>query len=115
MSLKETYFTLSGKQDEERAEQFSTYFKQKADEVMVESTQIYEPVKEVFASLRRNGCKIGIVTTKFHYRIDAILTKFAMNDMVDVIVGGEDVKMHHITFTIEVLRTDDQSPSKFWF
>lgn len=93
LSLKETYFTLSGKQDEERAEQFSTYFKQKADEVMVESTQIYEPVKEVFASLRRNGCKIGIVTTKFHYRIDAILTKFAMNDMVDVIVGGEDVKM----------------------
>lgn len=92
LSLKETYFTLSGKQDEERAEQFSTYFKQKADEVMVESTQIYEPVKEVFASLRRNGCKIGIVTTKFHYRIDAILTKFAMNDMVDVIVGGEDVK-----------------------
>ena len=92
LSLKETYFTLSGKHDEERAEQFSTYFKQKADEVMVESTQIYEPVKEVFASLRRNGCKIGIVTTKFHYRIDAILTKFAMNDMVDVIVGGEDVR-----------------------
>lgn len=93
LSLKETYFALSGKQDEERAEQFSTYFKQKADEVMVESTQIYEPVKEVFAFLRRNGCKIGIVTTKFHYRIDAILAKFSMNDMVDVIVGGEDVKM----------------------
>lgn len=92
LSLKETYFALSGKQDEERAEQFSTYFKQKADEVMVESTQIYEPVKEVFAFLRRNGCKIGIVTTKFHYRIDAILAKFSMNDMVDVIVGGEDVK-----------------------
>ena len=92
LSLKETYFALSGKHEEERAEQFSTYFKQKADEVMVESTQIYEPVKEVFASLRRNGCKIGIVTTKFHYRIDAILAKFAMNDMVDVIVGGEDVK-----------------------
>ena len=93
LSLKETYFALSGKHEEERAEQFSTYFKQKADEVMVESTQIYEPVKEVFAFLRRNGCKIGIVTTKFHYRIDAILAKFSMNDMVDVIVGGEDVKM----------------------
>lgn len=92
LSLKETYFALTDSKDEEKAELFATYFKQKADEVMVASTQIYKPVKEVFNSLRRKGCKIGIVTTKFHYRIDAILTKFAMNDMVDIIVGGEDVK-----------------------
>lgn len=92
LSLKETYFALTDSKDEEKAELFATYFKQKADEVMVASTQIYKPVKEVFDSLRRKGCKIGIVTTKFHYRIDAILEKFAMNDMVDIIVGGEDVK-----------------------
>lgn len=92
LSLKETYFTLTGSKNEENAEQFATYFKQKADEVMVASTQIYEPVKKVLASLREKGCKIGIVTTKYHYRIDAILSKFDMNDMVDIIVGGEDVK-----------------------
>ena len=92
LSLKETYFTLTGSKNEERAEQFATYFKEKADEVMVASTQIYEPVKQVFTFLRENGCKIGIVTTKFHYRIDAILAKFDMTEMVDIIVGGEDVK-----------------------
>ncbi len=92
LSLKETYFTLTSSKNEERAEQFATYFKEKADEVMVASTQIYEPVKQVFTFLRENGCKIGIVTTKFHYRIDAILAKFDMTEMVDIIVGGEDVK-----------------------
>lgn len=92
LSLKETYFTLTGSDNEEKAELFANYFKEKADEVMVDSTQIYEPVKEVLASLREKGCRVGIVTTKYHYRINAILAKFDMNDMVDIIVGGEDVK-----------------------
>lgn len=92
LSLKETYFTLTGSKNEEKADVFAKYFKEKADEVMVASTQIYEPVKEVLTSLREKGCKIGIVTTKYHYRIDAILAKFDMNNMVDIIVGGEDVK-----------------------
>lgn len=92
LSLKETYFTLTGSKNEEEADLFAKYFKEKADEVMVASTQIYEPVKEVFTSLREKGCRVGIVTTKYHYRIDAILAKFDMNDMVDIIVGGEDVK-----------------------
>lgn len=92
LSLKETYFTLTNSKDEEKAELFSKYFKEKADDVMVDSTQIYEPVKSVLGALREKGCKIGIVTTKYHYRIDAILAKFDMTDMVDIIVGGDDVK-----------------------
>lgn len=92
LSLKETYFTLTGSKNEERAELFAKYFKEKADEVMVDSTQLYEPVKPLFSVLREKGCKIGIVTTKYHYRMDAILEKFDMTEMVDVIVGGEDVK-----------------------
>lgn len=111
LSLKETYFALTGSKNEERAEQFAAYFKEKADEVMVASTQIYEPVKEVFSFLREKGCKIGIVTTKYHYRIDAILAKFDMNDMVDIIVGGEDVKTpkpdpEGLLFAIEQLQLE---------
>ena len=92
LSLKETYYTLADSKDEEKAELFAKYFKQKADGVMVASTQIYEPVKQVLTTLREKGCKIGIVTTKYHYRIDAILAKFDMTEMVDLIVGGDDVK-----------------------
>lgn len=92
LSLQETYFTLAGNKNEEKAELFTKYFKEKSDGVMVASTQIYESVKQVLGNLREKGCKIGIVTTKYHYRIDAILEKFDMTDMVDMIVGGDEVK-----------------------
>lgn len=93
LSLQDTYITLTGNKSEERAALFAEYFKQKADEVMVAHTQLYEPVKEVFSFLQESGGKIGIVTTKYHRRIDAILAKFDMSHMVDIIVGGDDVKL----------------------
>lgn len=92
MTLKDAYRTLTGNMDEERAVRFEMFFKQKADEVMVEGTKLYEPTRGVIEVLREQGCMIGIVTTKYHYRIDDILAKFGMGDMVDVIVGGDDVR-----------------------
>lgn len=111
LSLKETYFTLTGSKNEEKAELFAKYFKEKGDEVMVAGTQLYEPAKQVLADLREKGCRIGIVTTKYHYRIDAILAKFDMNDMVDIIVGGDDVKVpkpdpEGLLYAIEQLQLD---------
>lgn len=32
------------------------------------------------------------MTTKFHYRIEQILNRFRAEDVVDLIVGAEDVK-----------------------
>ena len=92
MTLKETYRTLTGNMDEERATQFEIFFKQKADEVMVAGTNLYAPTRQALEMLHGHGCKIGIVTTKYHYRIGAILEKFGMSMMIDVIVGGDDVK-----------------------
>lgn len=92
LSLADTYHVLTKNQSEEKAALFEKYFKQKADEVMVANTQIYEPVKEVFAFLKEAGCSIGVVTTKYHHRIEAILKKFNLCDMVTIIVGGDDVK-----------------------
>ena len=43
---------------------------------MVEHTRLYPAVGPAFEELRRQGCRIGIVTTKYHYRIDQILDKF---------------------------------------
>lgn len=45
------------------------------------------------SKLRENGYKIAIVTTKFHYRIEQILNKYNANELIDVIVGAEDVKV----------------------
>lgn len=92
LSLKDTYTVLTKRKNIEEAEQFSQLFKEKADQVMVENTQLYKGVKEVLQSLKMNGYKIAIVTTKFHYRIEQILDKFLATDLIDLIVGLEDVK-----------------------
>jgi len=92
LSLKETYFTLTENDDLEEAEQFAKLFKEKADEVMVPNTELYDGVKEVLIKLREKNIKTAIVTSKFHYRIEQILNKFNVNDLIDIIVGAEDVK-----------------------
>lgn len=92
LSLKDTYRELTQMDNLEEAELFSQLFKEKADQVMVENTQLYKGVKKVLGNLHEKGYKIAIVTTKFHYRIEQILTKFDATKWIDLIVGGEDVK-----------------------
>ena len=78
LSLKETFSCLTGSRDQEEAQRFSVCFKEKSDQVMVDRTRLYPAVRPVFEELRRQGRRIGIVTTKYHYRIDQILDKFFM-------------------------------------
>ncbi len=93
LSLKDTYFYLTGNENLKEAEQFAKFFKEKADKVMVENTSLYEGVKDTLTNLRDNGYICAIVTTKFHYRIEQILNKHNAYDLIDVIVGAEDVKI----------------------
>lgn len=92
LSLKETYFELTSGNNMHEAEQFAGLFKEKADQVMVDNTRLYEGVKETLGRLREKGYKTAIVTTKFHYRIEQILNKFEATKFIDLIVGAEDVK-----------------------
>ena len=91
LSLKETFKALTGSMDDSYATDFAAYFKEKADMVMVENTCLYEHTLSLLSKLRDAGIKTAIVTTKFHYRIDAILSRFNANHLIDIIVGGEDV------------------------
>ncbi len=93
LSLRDTYSVLTLNCDLDEAEQFAKLFKEKADDVMVVNTELYNGVKDVLKELKNKGYKIGIVTTKFHSRIEQILRKFEANEMVDIIVGADDVKL----------------------
>ena len=113
LSLVNTYIALTGRQDVAEAELFAKYFREKADEVMVANTELYEPAKEVLVKLENSTCKVGIVTTKFHYRIDSILSKFQMNSAIDLIVGADDVKVEKpspegLLWAIEHLAVDKE-------
>ena len=93
LTLKETYKALTGDASDEAAENFRQLFVKKADEVMVAGTVLYQGVKEILQELRDRGYKIGIVTTKYSYRIRDIFTKFDALSLLDLIVGGDDVKV----------------------
>ena len=60
---------------------------------MVSNTVLYRDAKEILQCLKNKGCKTGIVTTKLHYRIEQILDKFGIRNLVDIIVGAEDAKV----------------------
>ncbi len=93
LSLRETYFSLTGSKNTDEADKFAKLFKEKADKVMVTNTELYEGVKEHLQRLKDSGYKTAIVTTKFHYRIEQILSKFDAGNLIDIIVGAEDVKV----------------------
>ena len=93
LPLKKAYVILTGNTDAQRAEQFTLYFKEKADHVMTDNTVLYEGVPQTLAKLRADHCKTAIVTTKFRYRITAILKKYNAEALFDAVVGSEDVKV----------------------
>ncbi|MGN0435905.1 MAG: HAD family hydrolase [Wujia sp.] len=93
LTLVDTFKTLTGRENDDEATLFRQYFVQKADEVMVNDTVLYPGVKEILSKLGEEGYQLGIVTTKFRYRIEGILEKFDATNLIDLIVGGDDVKV----------------------
>lgn len=94
--MKDIFTVLTGKEDENEAQAFSKCFKEKADMVRVDNTRIYPGVFESLQLLKMRGYNIGIVTTKYHYRIEQILEKHNATKLIDLIVGAEDVKIEKL-------------------
>ena len=92
MSLPETFTHITKNDDVEKQTQFVKLFKEKADEIMLDNTELFPDTIKVLSHLKSKGIKTGIVTTKYHYRINQILNKFDINNLIDITIGGEDVK-----------------------
>jgi phosphoglycolate phosphatase len=68
-------------------------FREKANEVMSKDTVLYDDTVNTLQQLKQSGINTGIVTTKYHFRIIETLNLHGALDLIDVIVGGEDVKI----------------------
>jgi phosphoglycolate phosphatase len=91
MSLTDTFAALaSGRPSQPLIESF----RKRADEVMVDGTKLYKSVSAVIPALKRQGYLLGIVSTKYRFRIEAILERDRLLPFFDIIVGGEDVAKH---------------------
>lgn len=94
MSLPKTFVTLVGQEYAAQGEAFTGRFKHHADEIMVGLTTLYATVDPTMRLLKQQQKKLGIVSTKYRYRIEGVLQRDHASDLFDIIVGGEDVANH---------------------
>lgn len=94
LSLPETFARLTGSDEAGRAGEFVRLFVERADRVMVDLTTIYPGAAGLVGALRGRGLRVGIVSTKYRYRIEWTLDRAGLLPLFDVIVGGEDVANH---------------------
>jgi phosphoglycolate phosphatase len=94
LSLVDTFVHLVGESAAAQSDEFVRLFIERADEAMADMTILFESVPQTIAVLKGQGLGLGIVSTKFRYRIESILRREGLLDLFDVIVGGEDVASH---------------------
>jgi phosphoglycolate phosphatase len=90
-SLPESLVRLAGEEHSARGREYMSLFVEKADEVMADLTYVYDFVPETVENLKEKGLRLGIVSTKFRYRIEDVLGRDGLLEPFEVIVGGEDV------------------------
>ena len=91
LSLVKTYETLTGDASPENANTFHDLFVEEADRIMTPSAKWLPHARETLLKLKENGVFLGICTTKFHRRITDIMKLTGDDDLIGVIVGGDDV------------------------
>ncbi len=91
MSLEDTFTSLTGQTNNQNVSLFISNFVKRADQVMVDLTSVFASVPATMERLIEMGFALGIVSTKFRYRIEEILAREGLSDRFGVVIGGEDV------------------------
>ena len=94
LSLEDTLLRLTEQTKSQDVSSFISSFVERADQVMAELTLVFDSVPATTRRLLEMGFELGIVSTKFRYRIEEILAREGLLDRFRVIIGGEDVSEH---------------------
>ena len=113
LSLAETFLTLGEHHEPERCHEFHELFVQRAEDVMVQSTVLYETVPAMVEALVRRGLRLGIVSTKYRRRIHDVLQRESLLHGFQVVIGGDDVEQHkpHPEGLFEAMKRLECSPA----
>lgn len=94
LTLEESFAILTGVSDPARLDAFKQEYVRAADEHMTRNTVFFPETLSVLRSLKSRGVYLGIISTKYRYRIQELLSQYLPSGFLDVIVGGEDVRAH---------------------
>lgn len=91
-TLPESFSILTGVTDTDTLETFRKEYVKEADRYMTVNTQLFPETGQVLRTLKANGAAIGIISTKYRYRILELAGNIFPENFFNIIVGGEDVK-----------------------
>ncbi|MDA3729990.1 HAD-IA family hydrolase [Niameybacter massiliensis] len=92
LTLKDGFRVLVKSDDEDLLNQYEKEYIVKADEVMTAHTTLYKETIPMLRRLKEAGHKVGIISTKYRYRIEDTLKVYEVSHLVDLIIGREDVQ-----------------------
>jgi phosphoglycolate phosphatase len=90
MSLEDTLKALTRLDNPNSAKEFRRLFTHRADAVMLDMMFFINGVQGVLSELDNKGIRMGIVSNKYRYRIEAFLQREHLEKTIKVIVGYED-------------------------
>lgn len=91
-TLEESFSVLTGVTDEEQLALFKKEYGKEADTHMTVNTVLFLETKSVLLALKDAGVLIGIISTKYRFRIQELLSLHFPGNFFNIIIGGEDVK-----------------------
>lgn len=92
MTLEQTFFFLTDGSAQSLGLTFKNLFMEKADDVMAQSAVFLPYAREVVEQLLKDQIKVGIVTTKYRYRIVSIFELLGVPHLIEDIIGGDNVR-----------------------
>lgn len=93
-TLKESFSILTGVTDPEELASMQKEYSKEADIHMNVNTILFPETVAVLTRLKNQGALIGIVSTKYRFRIENFLKDHFPENFFDVIIGSEDVSSH---------------------
>lgn len=90
-TLEESFSILSGVTDPEQLTAFRKEYRLEADVHMNVNTRLFPDTLSTLKELKKRGARIGIISTKYRFRILSFLEDYLPEDFLDIVVGGEDV------------------------
>ncbi len=109
-TLEDSFATLTSVTDTERILSWKKEYTREAQTYMTPHTFLYPDTLPVLTALKERGVQIGIISTKYRFRIREKMDLHFPEDFFDIIVGGEDVQYEKpdpqgIRFAMEQLGT----------
>ena len=91
-TLVDSFSILTDIGDEAILEEYRKEYVKEADRFMTANTRLFPETVSVLQALKEKGANIGIISTKYRYRIMELAKNTVPEGIIDLIVGGEDVK-----------------------